>query len=426
MNILMMTNTYKPHVGGVARSVAAFTIQLRRFGHRVIVVCPEYEEGADDEEDTIRIPAIQHFNGSDFSAVLPVPGFLEKHLKDFKPDIVHSHHPFLVGSTAARVAKKHKAPLVYTQHTMFEQYTHYVPLAMPKMKQFVISLCTGYANMAEQVIAPSESIARILIERGVRKPIETIPTGVFIDEFEHGDGQAVRACENIPAEAFVVGHIGRLAPEKNLEFLSQAVAQFLENERQAHFLVVGYGPSEKKMKDFFAQRRLRQRVHFLGKRRGQGLVDAYHAIDVFAFSSKSETQGLVLIEAMAAGVPAVALDASGVRDVLEDRKNGYLLSEEEVADFVRALNQMCHLPQEEKRNCVVEAKRTAESLSMHNCASKIAGIYERMMKESAQDVDRDESVWQQSIDQIKAEWEILSNLTSAVGNALQDRVGGTS
>jgi glycosyltransferase involved in cell wall biosynthesis len=423
MNILMMTNTYKPHVGGVARSVAAFTIQLRRLGHRVIVVCPEYEEGADDDKDTIRIPAIQHFNGSDFSAVLPIPGFLEKHLKDFEPDIVHSHHPFLVGSTAVRAATKHKAPLVYTQHTMFEQYTHYVPLDLPKMKQFVISLCTGYANLAEQVIAPSESIARILRERGVRKPIATIPTGVFIDEFEHGDGQAVRACENIPAEAFVVGHIGRLAPEKNLEFLSQAVAQFLEDERQAHFLVVGYGPSEKRMKNFFAKRRLQHRVHFLGKRRGQSLVDAYHASDVFAFSSKSETQGLVLIEAMAAGVPAVALGASGVRDVLEDGKNGYMLPEEEVDSFVEALKKMCRLGQEEKRNFVVKAKRTAESLSMHNCASKIVRIYRRLVKDFADDVvDRDESVWQSSIDQIKAEWEILSNLTSAVGDALQDRL----
>ncbi len=426
MNILMMTNTYVPHVGGVSRSVAAFTKELRRSGHRVVVVCPEYEEQVEDDKDTIRIPAIQHFNGSDFSAVLPIPGFLEKHLKDFKPDVVHSHHPFLVGSTAVRVASRYKAPLVYTQHTMFEQYTHYVPLDLPKMKQFVVSLCTGYANMAEQVIAPSQSIARILRDRGVRKPIETVPTGVFIDEFEHGDGQAVRASENIPGGAFVVGHVGRLAPEKNLEFLSEAVARFLEDESEAHFLVVGYGPSEKKMEDFFAKRRLQDRVHFLGKHSGQSLVDAYHAIDVFAFSSKSETQGLVLIEAMAAGVPAVALDASGVRDVLEDRKNGYLLSEDEVAGFVRALKEIHRLPQEKKRSFVAEARRTAENLSMRNCASQIVRIYRRILKESAEHVDRDESVWQNSIDQIKAEWELISNWTSAVGEALQNGKSGTS
>ena len=418
----MMTNTYVPHVGGVARSVAAFTIQLRRFGHRVIVVCPEYEEEVNDEEDTIRIPAIQHFNGSDFSAVLPVPGFLEKHLKDFKPEIVHSHHPFLIGSTAVRVATKYKAPLVYTQHTMFEQYTHYVPLHLPKMKQFVVRLCTGYANMAERVIAPSDSIARVLRVRGVRKPVEIIPTGVFIDEFEHGDGQAVRASANIPVEAFVVGHIGRLAPEKNLEFLSEAVAQFLEDESEAHFLIVGYGHSEQKMRDFFTQRRLQGRAHFLGKRKGQDLVDAYHAIDVFAFSSKSETQGLVLIEAMAAGVPAVALDASGVRDVLKDKANGYLLRNEEVDDFVRALKKICHLPPEEKQSLVVEAKRTADSLSMHNCATKMVWIYQKLLKESAEDVDRDESVWQKALDQVKAEWELFSNLTSAVGSALHEGV----
>ena len=148
MNILMMTNTYTPHVGGVARSVSTFTKKLSDLGHRVIVVAPEYEGTSKDEKDIIRIPAIQHFNGSDFSVVLPIPVFLENHVEDFKPDIVHSHHPFLIGSTAVRISTKYSVPLVYTQHTMFEKYTHYVPVGFEKLKQFVASLSTGYANLS--------------------------------------------------------------------------------------------------------------------------------------------------------------------------------------------------------------------------------------------------------------------------------------
>lgn len=420
MNILMMTNTFLPHVGGVARSVAAFTNELRRIGNRVIVVAPEYDNDPNDEEDVIRIPAIQHFNGSDFSAVLPIPGFLEAHLQNFQPDIVHSHHPFLMGSTAVRVATKHEVPLVYTQHTMFEQYTHYVPVHLPRMKQFVVSLCTGYANMADQVVAPSESVVQILRERGVKTPIETVPTGVFIDQFQRGDGQVVRISENIPSHAFIVGHVGRLAPEKNLDFLSEAVALFLRNEPEAHFLVAGYGSSEKKMHDFFIRHGLQNQVHFLGKQHGQSLINAYHAMDVFAFSSKSETQGLVLIEAMASGVPVVALDASGVRDVVQNRTNGCLLSDEQVDTFANVLSQMCHLSDQVRQNFIKEAKQTAENYSMHNCALKINVLYQKMLKSHVPGAHRDESVWRKSIEQIKIEWELLSNLTSAVGNALHE------
>jgi len=421
MNILMMTNTFLPHVGGVARSVAAFTNQLRSFGNRVIVVAPEYQANPDDEEiDVIRIPAIQNFNGSDFSAIIPIPGFLEAHLQDFQPDIIHSHHPFLMGSTAVRVATKHEAPLVYTQHTMFEQYTHYVPVNLPRMKQFAVSLCTGYANMSDQVIAPSESVADILRKRGVKTPTETIPTGIFIDEFVKGDGQSVRSSENIPDEAFVVGHVGRLAPEKNLEFLSEAVALFLRDEPEAHFLVVGYGPSEKKMRDFFARHHLQNQVHFLGKQNGQNLIDAYHAMDVFAFSSKSETQGLVLTEAMTAGAPAVALDASGVRDVVRNRKNGLILPDERVDQFANALMEMCHCSDRARQNFIKEAKRTAENYSMYNCASKITEVYQRLIKNNEIDTQRDEFLWKKSIEQVKTEWELLQNLTSAVGNALSE------
>jgi glycosyltransferase involved in cell wall biosynthesis len=422
MNILMMTNTYLPHVGGVARSVAAFTKEFRRKGHRVIVVSPEYDKDTNDEEDTIRVPAIQHFNGSDFSAMFPIPSFLEAHLQDFQPDIVHSHHPFLMGSTAVRVATRHEVPIVYTQHTMFEQYTHYVPVDLPKMKPFVVSLCTGYANMADQVIAPSHSIARILKERHVTTPIETIPTGIFIDEFKQGNGHAMRESQNIPREAFVVGHVGRLAPEKNLDFLSETVAIFLQDEPEAHFLIVGYGPSEKNMLDLFTQRGLRNRVHCPGKKDGQDLIDAYHAMDVFAFSSKSETQGLVLTEAMAAGVPAVALDASGVRDIVRDETNGYLLRNEQTDAFAQALKRMCHLPPQAKQDFVAGAKRTAESCSMRHCASKIARVYRKTIQNCIDDTPKNESVWQQSIEQIKTEWELFSNLTSAVGDALHENM----
>ena len=155
MNVVMMTNTFTPFVGGVSRSVAYFTQELREMGHRVIIVAPAFDDMPEVEEDVIRIPAIQHFNGSDFSVVLPIPGFLLAKLENVKPDIVHAHHPHLLGGAAVRLAGAFECPLVFTYHTMYEQYLHYVPAHAKKLRQFVTNLVTGYCNLCDFIIAPS-------------------------------------------------------------------------------------------------------------------------------------------------------------------------------------------------------------------------------------------------------------------------------
>jgi 1,2-diacylglycerol 3-alpha-glucosyltransferase len=420
MNILMMTNTYLPHVGGVANSVSVFTKEMQRRGHHVVVVAPEYSEAVRDDPNIIRVPALQHFNGSDFSMMLPIPNFLVHHLENFRPDIVHSHHPFLLGSTAIRISMRYNVPLVFTQHTMFEQYTHYVPMGHKRLKKFVVILSTGYANMSNLVIAPSESIAAVLKSRGVNRPIEVIPTGIHVDKFRHGDGQKIRVSANIPHDAFVIGHLGRLAPEKNLEFLSKAVALFLQNEPKAHFIVVGYGPSEEQMYRFFLHKNLQSRVRFIGKLQNQELIDAYHAMDVFAFSSKSETQGLVLAEAMAAGVPVVALDASGVREVVRDNSNGYLLKSENIQYFANALERIHIMSPQNRESFSSEAKKTAELFSVKVCTTKLLDVYEKLEMDNIAERHKYHSMWEKSIEQIKVEWELLTNFTNAVEEALID------
>ena len=237
MNILMMTNTYLPHVGGVARSVDAFSQALRAEGHAVLVVAPSFQGAARREAGVVRVPAIQHFNGSDFSLRLPIPGLLSRALDRFEPDVVHSHHPFLLGDAALRVATRFGLPLVFTHHTMYERYTHYVPGDSPALRRFVMGLVREYANLCDAVIAPSESIARLLVERGVRAPIHAIPTGVEVGRFGRGDGAALRRRLGIAPGSFVVGHVGRLAHEKNLPFLAAAVAGLLRSDPDAHFQI---------------------------------------------------------------------------------------------------------------------------------------------------------------------------------------------
>ncbi|MFO7602279.1 MAG: glycosyltransferase [Gammaproteobacteria bacterium] len=413
MNILIFTNTFTPHVGGVARSVVAFTEEYRQRGHRVLVVAPEFSDMPKHELDVVRVAAIQNFNASDFSVALPPIAGLGERLDDFKPDIVHSQHPFLLGMTALRIARYRDLPLVFTHHTLYEQYTHYVPGDSPAMKRFAIELATRYANLCDQVFAPSESVQELLHTRGVTTPIAVVPTGVRLENFAHGDGHTVRQDMGIPASAFVVGHLGRLAPEKNLEFLSQAVADFVGHCPEAHFLVIGTGPSEAAMRSIFARTGAASRLHVTGILQQQQLTDALHAMNVFVFASRSETQGMVLIEAMAAGLPVVALDAPGVREVVEDGKNGRLLPEETPAAFSAALQWLTALPAENMRALQQAARDTAEAFSMSRAADKALACFAAIKSRSAAGASEDERDWLDVLVWLKTEWDILKSVAGA-------------
>jgi len=428
MNIVMLSNTYAPHVGGVARSIEAFARQYRELGHRVLIVAPEFDNQQSDEKDVVRISAIQRFNGSDFSVALPVSGLLSDTLDAFQPDIVHAHHPFLLGMTALRIARYRQLPLVFTHHTLYEQYTHYVPGDSPVLRRFAIQLVTRYANLADMVFAPSESIASLLLERGVRTPINVVPTGVELPQFCEGDGAGFRRKMGIPENAFVVGHIGRLAPEKNLQFLATSVARFINagftNTANAnippevHCLVVGTGPSEADIRAIFAQAGVTERLHLDGIQTKQTLADAYHAMDVFAFASTSETQGMVITEAMAAGRPVVALDASGVREVVKDRVNGRLLAEENTTTLVGALQWVAEQSTQKTLALAQAARETAERYSMPNTANRALDCYQELLKKNATSHDQEDDLWMRLLDLIKAEWNIIEGVAGAAGNSI--------
>ncbi|MDD5577899.1 MAG: glycosyltransferase [Methylobacter sp.] len=414
----MLTNTFTPHVGGVARSVETFTAAYRQSGHRVLVVAPEFPDMPQNEADVIRIPAVQNFNGSDFSMVLPVAGLLTEAIDELRPDIIHAHHPYLLGMTALRVARFHKLPLVFTHHTRYEEYTHYVPGNSITLQRFVIELATRYANLCDQVFAPSESIAALLQERGVTAPIAVVPTGIEAERFAQGDGQRFRTAMNIPHDAFVVGHLGRLAPEKNLVFLAEAVAAFLQTEPRAHFMVAGKGPSEEEILAIFSRAGLASRLHFVGLLEQPHLADAYHAMNVFAFASESETQGLVLAEAMMAGVPVVALDAAGVQEVVRDGCNGRLLRDKTLPAFVSALAWTAGLPAARRQGLEQCARETAQEFSVPRTMAKALYCYEKLQAKKFVEQPEADYQWEKLLQLIKAEWDIVKGMTEAASAAL--------
>jgi glycosyltransferase involved in cell wall biosynthesis len=273
------------------------------------------------------------------------------------------------------------------------------------------------------VIAPSESLAEVLREQGVTSPIEVIPTGIDRERFGKGEGAAFRASRNIPAGAFVVGHVGRLAPEKNLEFLTRAVARFLTARPTAHFLLVGAGPSLdpiREISEIMADGNVENRFHAEGAMQMPELVDAYHAMDVFAFASQSETQGMVLTEAMASGLPVVAVDAMGVREVVRDKKNGRLMQHEDEHEFASALEWIAKAPPARRQKLRIAARDTAEAFSMPRCAERLVALYGRLASEKRRGGEIEDSFWQTAVRRFAEEWKIWANVSQAAGHALSE------
>jgi glycosyltransferase involved in cell wall biosynthesis len=422
MRIVMFTNTFTPHVGGVARSVAGFAAEHRRCGHEVLVVAPEFPGSERREEGVVRVPAIQRFNATDFSVPVPVPGRLKPLLDAFRPEVVHSHHPFLLGDTALRVAAGRGLPIVFTHHTLYERYTHYVPGDWPALRRAAIELAVGYCNLCNAVVAPSESVAGLLRRRGVKAPIEAIPTGVETEVFAAGDRTAGRRLCGVPDAALLVGHVGRLAPEKNLGFLARAVARFLLGRPGARFLVAGDGPSAAEIRRIFTAAGLAGRLHAIGVlARRSTLADVYAAMDVFAFASQSETQGMVLTEAMAAGVPAVAVDAPGVREVVADGENGRLLPDEDEEDFAAALAWLADLPAERRRRLSAACEATARRFSLHSTAERCRALYARLLGEGSPPVPapEDDGAWPRARRRLAEEWRIWRNVGHAAAGTLR-------
>jgi len=426
MNICMFTNTYLPHVGGVARSVSFFSEDLRKMGHRVLIIAPTFSENNEfdeDQKEILRMPAIQNFNGSDFSVRIALPFIIDKKIDEFGPDIIHSHHPFLLGDAALRAAHRRRLPLVFTHHTLYEDYTHYVPLDSELLKNYVINLATEYANLCTKIIAPSRSIAALLQERGVNKPVEEIPTGVDTEFFARGHGARFRKSYSLSDNATIIGHLGRLAPEKNLEYLAKAVVFFLTENSESFFLVAGSGSSETDIRRIFRENELDGQLIMPGIVEGQQLRDVFKAMDMFVFASKTETQGMVLTEAMATGKPVIALDAPGAREVVQDGENGFLLqSNTSGKDFAKAIAVLIREIQENDR-WRKAALNTAEKFSRKVCAERMVRVYESVLghtvKENQDGLDLFVD-WDRLLRIIKTEWELFSQKTKVASEAIKE------
>jgi glycosyltransferase involved in cell wall biosynthesis len=339
MRILMLSDVSLPRVNGVSTSIQTCRDDLRSMGHRCLLVAPHYPNsmppGSDDgsDDDVVRIPSRPV--PRDPEDRLPSWRLLNRWAQTIGPDefdLIHVQTPFLAHYLGVRLSRRLAIPIVETYHTYFEHYLHhYVPL-IPAVatRAFARMITVSQCHQVATIISPSPQMADALRAYGVRTPIETLPTGLPPTDFIPGDGAAFRRRLGIDVERPVALCLSRVAHEKNIDFLVRMLVHLRQQIPNILLLISGEGPAERHLRALVARLGLQRSVLFLGYQdRTSDLRDCYRAADVFVFASRTETQGLVLLEAMAQGTPVVSTAVMGTVDVLANAGGALIVPEDE-------------------------------------------------------------------------------------------------
>lgn len=381
MNIGLATDTYLPRINGVVQSVATFAREFRRLGHRVVIFAPAFPGNDQEETDVWRFPSRRPRNNPEDRLTNPLhPSSLRlmRRLSGLELDVVHTHTPFSLGGMLLRWARRHRVPTVHTYHTYFARYVeHYLrPLPHRTGQWLVRRVSKSFCNRHDLVVTPSRAMARILRRYQVTVPIRVIPTGVDLEEFKRGRRAQGRAAFNLAPGDQVLLSLGRISGEKNLELLLDALVRLAPAHPRLRLVLAGSGPDLDSMRQETRRRGLADRVTFAGYVRGQGRLDLYAAADVFVLSSKTETQGLVLNEAMAAGKPCVAVGAMGAREAL--KHGGGVLVPNQPAAFAAAVERLLADPawyaakQAEAQAQVARYSAAAKAEELLDCYQELA------------------------------------------------------
>jgi 1,2-diacylglycerol 3-alpha-glucosyltransferase len=369
MRVALTTESYLPYVSGVTVSVDALARGLGALGHEVRVIAPRPARGSQPESvgssgpepdiawlDSYQLPRL-----APPAFRMPWPNPWARALREaerWRPDVVHAHSPFVTGLLARDLARRTRAPLVFTHHTRFAAYGHYLgPLARPG-SALTDAYLRRFWERCAAIVAPSTDLAdeiRARLTDEHRERVHVVPTGIDVDGIRALRPAESRVEAGWPSDALVVATLGRLAPEKSVDVILDAAAVLFERAPAARLLVIGGGPSEDEVRARAAA--FGGRVHLTGARPRLEALARLRAADLFAFASRTETQGLVLAEALAAGLPAVAIQAPGVADSVRDGIDGRIVVAEPASTrAARLASALVELAEDEARRTQMAAR----------------------------------------------------------------------
>jgi len=388
MRILFVSDVYFPRVNGVSTSIRTFRGDLAQLGIETLLVAPEYPGAPADEEPGIsRVrssavpmdPEDRRFHGASLRRAIDAA-------IASKVDLIHIHTPFIAHYAGVRAAREHGLPVVATYHTFFEDYLHHYVPVLPRpigrwiARRFTLSQCDDVAAL----ISPSAPMRDALTAYGVKTPIEVLPTGLPAMSYVRGDGARFRQKFSLPADRPLLLYVGRVAFEKNIDFLLRMFVTLRTKRPDALFVVAGEGPARESLVKLARTLGVEAHVKFIGYLdRGTDLPDCYAAGDAFVFASRTETQGLVLLEAMAQGTPVVSTAELGTRSILTPGCGAFVVPEDE-SQFAAAVVLALALPADDARRTQLHAH--AQSWASQSMARKLIGFYETVRKSHSADV----------------------------------------
>ena len=352
MNIVMFTNVFKPFVGGVPISIDRLADGLRRNGHNVMIFAPEYPGDSEMREGVIRCKLLTFYKSERFD--IPLTNIYSSKIKNtfanMDVDIVHVHHPFWMGALGVRLAHEQGVPAVFTYHTRYEEYLHIIPFTkVSRRKQRLIKQkalgqdeatrwksylkrkilpnhINKFLQKCDTILLPTESM-KAGLSTGL--PIRILPSGLDQDCYAYDEQKAKEIRKRyIGDKQYLLVTVSRITKEKNLRFMIGALHVLKQKQGDLfRLMLVGTGDQKESLNEYAKKLGVEDNIVFVGQVENNALSDYYRASDLFVFSSLTETQGIVLLEAMAQGLPVVAVDATGVRDIIENGVNGFLASQ---------------------------------------------------------------------------------------------------
>jgi len=375
MRIAQLTDCYLPVLNGVTNFVRAHKAQLERLGHQSPVVTTGHLDYPDAEPDVFRSPGLALGHTGYHAA----PGY-NRHAQALLAtmDLLHAHHPFIAGRLALRYGRRFDLPVVYTNHTRLDLYAEVlVPHPLKKLAQWLLRrYIPRFATRCALFIAPSSGLAQVMREQwGVHSPIVVIPNGIDVARFRR-PATLSRTAIGLPPEGPLTIYTGRLGAEKNLDFLLRAFARCANAVPAAHLLLVGDGPQAAALHRLAGELGLGERVTFAGAVPYECVPDYLAVADVFVSASVSEVHPLALIEALAAGLPALGIVSPGVADTIQDGVDG-LLTCHNLDAFAGAWQHLL-ADADLRARLSAGARRSGERFSIEHTTAQIVAHYEKV------------------------------------------------
>ena len=399
VNIAIFTNNYLPNPYGVSTSIETFRREFEKLGHTVYIFAPYFSGYKDENPNVFRYPAIDLEIKIKFPLVIPYSRKISKILNELKIDVIHSQHPNLLGSAARKWAKRKKVPLVFTWHTLYDYYANFVPFLPKKfVAGYMIKKAVKFANQADAVVVPTDSVIPILKNWGVhpvkspqggdaegvfnrvKKEIYVVPTGVIEEEFKNPDRKKARDKYGIKENEVLLFLATRLTAEKNIEFVFRSVREILKERKNVKFLVSGDGYLLPELKKYCKDNGIYEQVVFSGIIPRSEIKDCYAAGDIFVYGSKSETQGMVLTEAMYMGLPVVAVCATGVISLVQNNRNGFLTCVTGEKEFAYMITKLILDKKLREKTGEESARIARENFTASVCAKKMLVVYEKAIE----------------------------------------------